>query len=312
MFILKTNFYIIAGLVLILSIQSCSYVKYTTSSSVSPIAETPTTFHKKGDLVINAGVESYNVADDIGSNWFVDESDFSLYNFRNKIGFQTSINAAVSDNFGIGFGYQANGDKPAFSHSMNASFQYYKLFETKEDRNFRVDVKTGFQYNTGKNYMSIDEVYWSEYEIEEPEGTYIYYDYEEFPLGYYKLNQKDFNVYIQPSGSFENKHFEASIGAVIGYNHILQYEPEFEVRYSDYNYQEAYLTNPLIYYDLNKDFAFGEVFASIGGGPEPVHFVATFGGGVRSDDIQSNYFFFQLGAKARFNIAKKEEVIKEF
>ncbi len=302
----KSFTFIVAAIALALSLQSCSYVRYTTTAGVSPIAESPATLQEKGDIEIAAGFEIHDVSD--GVQWSIfEESASDVYRFFEKQSFQSSFNAAVSDQFGIGVGYQASVNKPAVNHTVNGSFQFFKLFPTKEDHNFRVDVKTGLQYNTGKNFMSVDQVYWTEYYMEEPDYTYIYYDYEEFPLGYYKISEKSLSAFVQPSASFENKYFEASIGAVIGYNHIFQYEPEFELRYDEFAHQELTINNPLIYYRQYQDFAFGEGFASIGAGPEFMHFTLTGGIGARTDEIQHTYGFFQIGVKSKFNVSGKNK-----
>ena len=285
------------GMAMFLCFTSCTVKTYTSASSIQPVVQAPATLHKKGDINISASYDTYNSRDHslgyYGSTWYA--------NLKTR-GASLSLDAAATDNLAIGIDYNYSRSLAAYSHSIRPSMTYFKNFSLRKNNRVGIDVTGGFSYQTGVNFLSVDSLFLDGWAFDtDGDGYYddIFYEFNISPQGYYLIDQTDIKAYVQPSFTYENNYFEWQVGFAAGYHYRLQYDATFSVDYNSSNGSPPE-TNPLVYYQQNRHFAFGEYFTSIGVGPDYLRYVMTVGGGHRNDIIQPSYLFFQVGLKGKF------------
>lgn len=283
--------YLLTGSILFI-MNSCNTIVYTTASNIQPVTQAPPSLEKKGDIQIYGGYESYNSRDPY---YWSPDVDIAYINLGRSAA-NASIQGAVSDHMAVGLNYKFDKYLAASGHGLTASFTGFKNYSGKKTNRIGFDVTTGFSWNIGDNFMSVDSVFFDLYVIDAYEYD-IYFDYNISHQGYYMIDKMDIKAFVQPSFTFENRIFELHLGGSVGYHYRHQYDPGFF--YKDDLVDEEF-HNPLVYYNRNKHFAFGEYFMSIGMGSEHVRVLGTLGAGHRNDLVQPSYVFGQIGIRGRF------------
>jgi hypothetical protein len=288
-------------IVLFLGATSCTRI-YSTGSSNTPITIAPINTKEKGDLNLSAEFLGYNVMNTA--------SDFSSYNFIGINAFRLNTQYAVSDNSTIGMSYSFNAKQPFTGHTFNGMYNYSKNYNTKNSKResqYGFDVLAGVQFQHNNNFVEVTDYLYDTYIFFDTTSGlgFFYYDVEAYPLGYYKLKQNTLRLYVQPSFTYENRLFELFFGASIGYQHNLIYEPKLSIAYQSY-IEDITENNPLVYYNNNKTFVFGEPFWGFGIGPEFCRFVWLGGFGRSSDQLQPLHGFASLGIRSNFNTKRSK------
>lgn len=290
------NFTLLFALFFItIGFNSCTRI-YTTGSSNAPISTAPVNTKEKGDLSFQAEYSGYDVTNTVRNN--------SYYNFIGINAFRINAQFAVTDHSTIGMSYSYNVLQPFTGHTFNGMYNYGQNFETvntKRNSQYGFDILSGFQIQHNNNFMEVSDYFYETYGTTDSSGTTVfYYDYDISPLGYYKLDQNSLRLYVQPSFTFENKYFELFFGMSIGYQQNLKYEPQLTAVYQSF-IEDPTENNPLVYYNNNKRFLFGESFCGFGVGPEFLRVVWYSGIGYSTDQLQHIYGFGNVGVRSNFS-----------
>ena len=186
-------------------------------------------------------------------------------------------------------------------HTISPSFNYFQNFESKRRAIYGFDILSGVDITTAKNYVEVDE-YFHSYYVDNEEV--IYYDYDFWELGYYKVDEGAMRIYVQPSFTVENKIVEFHIATSFGLRHNFKYDPKLEIAFTAFEEDETEF-NPMVYYQNNKTFFNGESFVGLGLGPEYCRFITYMGVGYGSDYLQKTYWFGSIGVRSNFSLLKK-------
>ena len=278
---------------LALGLSSCVNTVYTTASNFQPISHEPPTLYEKGDVQVQAGYASFKSSNQY---YWGAEEDLLYLNLGKRAAF-LSIHGAVSDDFSFGLSYQYDTRFAARGHGLTGYATGFRNFEKRGTGFVGYDFTLGLSYFRGRNFMSVDSVFFDLYVLE-PYLEDIYVNLDISPQGYYLIDQQDIRLFFQPSFTYENDFFEWHVGGSVGYHYRHEYDPAF--LFENDLPDELEIHNPLLYYDRNRHFVFGEYFMSLGFGYEFIKVLFTAGAGHRNDPIQPNYGFARIGVRGRF------------
>jgi hypothetical protein len=301
-------------------LTSCTIqvLEYTSSSSAPPVSSAPNTLKEKNDLEIKASMYNYNssgVSDNYLNEIYSGTVDFQSirYIYDRKLGAMMSLDYALSNNLGIGIRAHGNFNDRSKSFTLQPSVKYFDNFKGKKNRTYGYGIEGGIQYTQGNNFLEVDSSFFFAYLLDFSIYPYLYNYYlftynENFELSYFNLNEKILRTYVRPTFTFENRYFEFHVGGALGYAWQAQYKADFQ---EEVDLKEIRSSNPLLYYQQNKHFVFGEMGISWGVGPEYIRFIVSNGFHISSNRINPTSSYFQAGLKSNFNIKslKKKEVI---
>lgn len=297
---------------IIFALNSCTRRVYTSTTSLDVISQLPPDVEKKGDISLDAGLETINAVNSIIYDFNYITS--YAYDFVGVKGINLNGQIAVSDQVSIGASYRYNQESYSNGHIIAPSVNFFKNYPTTRVRGkIGLDVQLGIQYKIGNLFMTVDEFVYNGYlnyiDLNDDDSIVIIngtFQSEEYPLGYYTMQQKYLRPYIQPTFSYEHPWVSVYVGMNMAVQNNLQYKVSLLDSFMDYLAERDY-NNPLTYYRQQKTVMMGEFFTGFAAGPPYCRIYFKQGINFTSDKYQKRLLFASFGIKSSFSAGKKKE-----